>query len=384
MNAERVLFVHAHPDDESIATGGTIATLTARGAEVTVVTCTRGELGEVVSPDLEGLPLDEVRERELEAAMRTLGVRDHRWLGEPGARLPGTAPRRYRDSGMRWAADGRAAPVDDVAPDALTAAEFADVAADIATVIADVRPDAVVSYDDAGGYGHPDHVLVARAARRAADVMVVPYWSIASDGEAGLEVDVVPVLARKRAALEAYRSQLVVDGDRFAGANGRWEPVASTERFRREPAEAPTAEAGYETFAEQGVVSRIFVLGVSLVLGALAGLVLTAAHRDEIAGIPWAALLELVLVAALLVGLRIAFGSRLPPLAAGIGVIGASIVLAMPSAGGAILVQADLPGYLWMFGLPVVVFAVLVRPRGGFRRTGRIERVVVQEGPPAP
>src|SRR3712207_5287908 len=116
---ERVLFVHAHPDDESISTGGTIATLVDRGAAVTVLTCTRGERGEVIPPELahfEGSPdLVPIREEELRKALRELGVVDGRFLGAPNARRPGLPERSYLDSGMRWGADGPE-PVHDAHP----------------------------------------------------------------------------------------------------------------------------------------------------------------------------------------------------------------------------------------------------------------------------
>ena len=88
---ERVLFVHAHPDDESITTGGTMALLVERGSQVTLVTCTRGERGEVIPADLAGLEGDgaalaTVRTEELATALAALGVVDHRFLGGPGAR----------------------------------------------------------------------------------------------------------------------------------------------------------------------------------------------------------------------------------------------------------------------------------------------------------
>src|SRR5690606_31265526 len=112
---EHVVFVHAHPDDETISTGGTIASLVEAGVGVTVVTCTRGERGEVIPPELQhlegdGPALAGVREGELAAAMAALGVTDHRYLGDSNARAAGLAPRRYADSGMVWGADGRPEP----------------------------------------------------------------------------------------------------------------------------------------------------------------------------------------------------------------------------------------------------------------------------------
>ena len=85
--SRRLLLVHAHPDDESINNGATMAAYAARGARVTLVTCTLGELGEVIPPELghlTGTALGEYRLQELTAAMRELGVEDFRQLGGPG------------------------------------------------------------------------------------------------------------------------------------------------------------------------------------------------------------------------------------------------------------------------------------------------------------
>jgi N-acetyl-1-D-myo-inositol-2-amino-2-deoxy-alpha-D-glucopyranoside deacetylase len=385
VDGERVLFVHAHPDDESISTGGTIATLAARGAHVILLVCTRGELGEVVAPDLASRPLGEVRRLELENAARVLGVREVRWLGGDNARLPGTPPRRYRDSGMRWGADGRPEPLDELDREALTSADFADVAADIATVIADTRPDAVVSYDEDGGYGHPDHVLVAAAARRAAQVMVVPFWAVTPTGPADLEIDVTAVADLVREALAGYRSQLIVDRDRFAGANGEWVPLAAVERYRR--LDGPGSELpGFAEaeFSEQGLVSRGLITLGALLFGAVAGTVLTAAHGSTIGGFPVVAVAGLLIVAALLSGLRVVFAARLPAFAASVGLVAASVLLSLPSTGGSELVGDDLASLLWMFGAPVVVFVVMVSPQALPRRTGRIDSAIPSEGPAAP
>src|SRR5690554_2536102 len=110
--SRHVLFVHAHPDDETISTGGTIATLVDAGVGVTVVTCTRGERGEVIPAELvhlegDGPKLAEHRMGELADAMRILGVEDHRYLGEQSARLADLPPRRYLDSGMVWDSSGK-------------------------------------------------------------------------------------------------------------------------------------------------------------------------------------------------------------------------------------------------------------------------------------
>lgn len=159
----RLLLVHAHPDDESIGNGATMARYAQAGAGVTLLTATRGELGEVIPPELAHLTPDELaahRTLELGTAMEALGVQDHRFLVRPDGS-------GYRDSGMVWLEPGRAAIGDDVDPRSLAAADPEEVAGLIAEVVREVRPQVVVTYERGGGYGHPDHVRVHEATMRA-------------------------------------------------------------------------------------------------------------------------------------------------------------------------------------------------------------------------
>jgi N-acetyl-1-D-myo-inositol-2-amino-2-deoxy-alpha-D-glucopyranoside deacetylase len=157
MAGRRLLLVHAHPDDESIETGATMAAYAAAGVAVTLVTCTLGELGEVIPPALahltagSGEALGAHRTCELAAACAALGVRDHRFLGGAG---------RWRDSGMMGL------PSND-APGCFWQADVAAVAAQLAAVVRDVRPQVVVTYDERGFYGHPDHIQAHRVTKEA-------------------------------------------------------------------------------------------------------------------------------------------------------------------------------------------------------------------------
>jgi N-acetyl-1-D-myo-inositol-2-amino-2-deoxy-alpha-D-glucopyranoside deacetylase len=169
---QRLLLVHAHPDDESIATGATMAKYAAEGAGVTLVTCTLGELGEIIPPELAHLAADadgglgEYRIGELAAACAALGVTDHRFLGGPG---------RWRDSGMMGL------PSND-APDCFWQADMDEAAGELLGVIREVRPQVLVSYDDNGFYGHPDHIQAHRVAWRAfelADGAVAKFYATA-------------------------------------------------------------------------------------------------------------------------------------------------------------------------------------------------------------
>lgn len=160
----RLLLVHAHPDDESIGTGATMAAYAAQGAAVTLVTCTRGELGEIIPPELahlaggDGDRLGEYRAGELAAACAALGVTDQRFLGGPG---------RWRDSGMMGLPSNQV-------PGCFWRADADEAAAELAAVIREVAPQVVVTYDANGFYGHPDHIQAHRVTRRAVRVAAGP------------------------------------------------------------------------------------------------------------------------------------------------------------------------------------------------------------------
>jgi N-acetyl-1-D-myo-inositol-2-amino-2-deoxy-alpha-D-glucopyranoside deacetylase len=248
---QRMLLVHAHPDDESIGTGATMAKYAAEGAGVTLVTCTLGELGEVIPPDLAYLAADadgglgEYRIGELAAACAALGVADHRFLGGPG---------RWRDSGMMGLPSNEA-------PDCFWQADVDEAAGDLLDVIREVRPQVLVSYDHNGFYGHPDHIQAHRVARRAfelADGLVTKFYATAvprsvlavtveqmrasertgsvpgggpdfslvesvddlpfgvPDEDVTTEIDATAYLEQKLAAMRAHATQISVDSPFFA------------------------------------------------------------------------------------------------------------------------------------------------------------------------
>ncbi|MGW9177718.1 N-acetyl-1-D-myo-inositol-2-amino-2-deoxy-alpha-D-glucopyranoside deacetylase [Streptomyces decoyicus] len=268
--SRRLLLVHAHPDDESINNGVTMAKYAAEGALVTLVTCTLGEEGEVIPPELAALAPDRddtlgpFRARELAAAMEALGVTDHRFLGGPG---------RYRDSGMMGG-------VQNERPDAFWQAPLDEAAAHLVAVIREVRPQVLVTYDPNGGYGHPDHIQAHRVAMRGAELAARAdfrpelgsaheigkiYWncnprSVVEEGFERLRaaghtfpgiaaVDDVPGVvpdsevtasltgdpaytAAKAAAMRAHYTQIAVDGPFFALSNDLGQPLFGTEHYR--------------------------------------------------------------------------------------------------------------------------------------------------------
>lgn len=159
----RLVFVHAHPDDETLATGIALAHHAALGHEVHVVTATLGEMGEIIPPELAHLGADRDdslgphRAGELAGALSALGVHGHQ-LGGAGT---------YRDSGMILLAHGMAGmpPVPD--PRSLVAADLDQAAARLTALLGELDPDVVVTYDRGGGYGHPDHIVTRRIVERA-------------------------------------------------------------------------------------------------------------------------------------------------------------------------------------------------------------------------
>jgi len=278
--------VHAHPDDETLNNGATMARYAAEGARVVLVTCTRGELGQVIPPELGHLRHDRDgglgghRVRELADAMAALGVTDHRFLDELPAAAPG-APARYHDSGMVWLADGRAGPVPDPAEGAFALADVDVAAARLAALLREVRPQVLVTYEPGGGYGHPDHVQAHRVAHRAVELAArnrpgsphaggwsVPkvYWTVLPrdavrerlrelEGRADLPfpvlaadgplpsmavpdelvttaVDATAHLPAKEAALRAHTTQVVVRDGFWGLADGPGQPLTGVEHYR--------------------------------------------------------------------------------------------------------------------------------------------------------
>lgn len=276
---QRLLLVHAHPDDESIGQGATMAKYAAEGRGVTLVTCTAGEMGEILVPGLEHLAADrddtlgEHRRAELADAMAALGVTDHRFLGGFGT---------YRDSGMKWHEDGHAVAADEVHDNAFWHADLTEAATHLVAVIREVRPQVLVTYDEFGGYGHPDHIQAHRVATYGAALAAVPsyrrdlgeawdipkvYWGamsetrmraglrslrdsgdtttfegmdpdgplppfITSDDNLAAMVDAQDFHEQKMAALAAHKTQITTDGPFFALSNNVGSTAWGIEYYR--------------------------------------------------------------------------------------------------------------------------------------------------------
>jgi LmbE family N-acetylglucosaminyl deacetylase len=218
-----VVFFHAHPDDEAIATAGTMAALADAGHRVVLVTATRGELGEIPDGLLDpGETLAERRKKELDEACRVLGVARQTYLG-------------YLDSGM-------AGEDTNLRPGSFAGADVDAAGASLADLLARESADVLVIYDEHGGYGHPDHIQVHRVGMAAAELASTPIvylstmnrdlvgelaalaedtgWEPPAGSTDGMEemgepasrittaVDVVPWIERKRQAMRAHTSQI--------------------------------------------------------------------------------------------------------------------------------------------------------------------------------
>lgn len=237
LGTNRVVFAHAHPDDETLATGALIQQLTEGGVAVAVVTATRGERGEVVpgsgAPPAGTEALHAHREGELTDALRALGAEGPFFLGEPPARASGWPPRRYTDSGMRWVTPTVAGPGEDAGPDAFTAAPTVEASADLAAFLTAWGAELVVSYDIEGGYGHPDHVRMHHVARQASERTGVPFAEVISIPRDGTPPDQTGVTWYDRSdrldellpALRAHASQYTVDGRDVIHSGGQREPL---------------------------------------------------------------------------------------------------------------------------------------------------------------
>lgn len=279
----RALLVHAHPDDETINNGATMAMYAALGAEITLVTCTRGEEGEVlveehlhkasINDDL----LGDHRVIELSNAMSELGISDFRFLGAPA--------RKYRDSGMMDTEPNNRS-------DSFWQADFNLATDDLLAIIEEVKPHILITYDEFGGYGHPDHIQAHRIAMAAAEKsswkISKIYWNVMPRSviQSGIDkmkeigsdffgaesaedlpfakddsfvttlIDGNPYVELKMAAMRAHATQIEVDGPFFALSNNLGLQVWGDEYYTlvRGDKSGPFDESGRESDLFAGVV----------------------------------------------------------------------------------------------------------------------------------
>jgi N-acetyl-1-D-myo-inositol-2-amino-2-deoxy-alpha-D-glucopyranoside deacetylase len=208
-----LLTVHAHPDDESIATGGVMARYAAEGIRVVCVTCTGGEHGEIVVPEMDTpenhAKLGEIRAEELRRALARLGNVESRKLG-------------YVDSGMMGTPENEA-------PESFWQADLDEAADRLLAIMREVRPHVVVGYNDFGGYGHPDHIRAALIAKAA-------FEKTADDPTTDRPVKLYEA-ARDWTRMDEFRKRAAE-----RGADVWWQPDATESDEQRQEREAQFAK----------------------------------------------------------------------------------------------------------------------------------------------
>ncbi len=277
--ARRMMLVHAHPDDETIGNGATMAKYVAEGAEVCLVTCTLGEEGEVLVDELSHLAADQGDELgqhrlgELKQAMDILGVTDFIRLGGDG---------RFRDSGMAYSDQGHAIARTELREGIFWTTDLLESANELVPLIRQRRPHVLITYNEIGGYGHPDHIQAHRVAMYGYLLAGVPtyrpdlgsswsvprvLWStmsrtrmldgirrireagdtetfkgfdpdgpmmslISPDDDIAAMIDGGPYVQQKLDAMRAHATQITPDGPFFAGVTVLGESMWSQEFYR--------------------------------------------------------------------------------------------------------------------------------------------------------
>ena len=235
-SAKRILLVHAHPDDESLQTGHVMADAIERGAEVFLLTLTRGERGRAKLEELKSLEanpsaMGAFRSGELKNAMAALGVTNYKFAGT----------RAYLDSGMRIGNLG--VPTTPLKLDQMSLAAVSTpvVADDIYQSMVSFKPDAVITYNSKGGYGHPDHkkahdatAMAMRRYRKVVRGKKPTFWVISEPGErATVLIGGETTAEAKKAALQAHASQVTIKRDTYSVASGIEFKFTDPDRLRQ-------------------------------------------------------------------------------------------------------------------------------------------------------
>lgn len=356
----RLLIVHAHPDDESLFTGHVIAHALRGGSEVRVVTLTRGEMGTTEVKDLEYLNEDSqamalFREQELSQSLEAFPGVEHRYLGQ----------RAYRDSGMRinaWGKVGKPRKLDEMS---LSAAGTSVVGEDIASEIKDFKPDVVLTYDSKGGYGHPDHkaahAAVAWAIRHLAKKRIRPQlWEIVEPGKSfDVEFGDEETAEVKRAALLAHSSQIEISGDEIV-YNGKTRMLLTDKERLRKTSPSPLLQL-------KPVLTYLWAVPTGILVG-IAG---TLLHRSvDGSGFPIGLVVALSMVGSLALALRMLRNSRGALYLMSFSLIATVFLMAQRQPGGELFITTELGGNffdsvgnLWAYGSIVLVGLIMVFPQ---------------------
>lgn len=363
---QRLLIVHAHPDDESLFTGHVIAGRLAANAEVMVFTLTRGERGKVKLEELKSLEgnlaaMGAFRSGELREALSAFGDVKHAFAGT----------RAYLDSGMRLNPLGRPAKPRKLDELALSAASTSVIADDILKVIQDFKPDAVLTYNRKGGFGHPDHKMAHEATAMAIRMFAKKrkgrapaFWVIAEPGERfDVQVGDVKTAAIKKAALEAHSSQVSVGAETYSLVQGKEFRYDRTERLRR-ASPNPLVHL-------RPVLTFFWAIPLGFLLG-VAGTLLHQVRATD--GNTIGLLVALVMTGSLALAIRLLRRSRgaLYLLAA---TFAATIFwLSQPQSDGTLFIPGNDIGNIWAYGSLGLVAAIILSPNirpGSWRKSAR-------------
>jgi N-acetyl-1-D-myo-inositol-2-amino-2-deoxy-alpha-D-glucopyranoside deacetylase len=367
-NAKRLLVVHAHPDDESIFTGHIIADRLAAGAEVYVLTLTRGERGKVKLEELKGLEgqlraMGAFRTGELKVALSE--------LQKAGPKLQHSfaGTRAFLDSGMRINQMGRPTKKSRTDEMALAAASTAVIAEDIERVMNEFKPDAILTYNAKGGYGHPDHKMAHHATAmairhyRRQKRRAPQFWVLAEPKERfDVAIGDAKTAVFKRAALEAHSSQVSIFAETFS--------IGSTE-IRYDAPERIRKATPSPLVHLLPLLTFFWAIPLGVLLG-LSGTLLHSIKTTDTAQFPIGLSVALTMVACLALALRLLRNSRGALYLMTLSFITSVYWLSQEQPGGEVLIVSNQIGDTWVYGSMAICAFVMLFPRlnpGSWRRS---------------
>jgi N-acetyl-1-D-myo-inositol-2-amino-2-deoxy-alpha-D-glucopyranoside deacetylase len=365
---QRLLIVHAHPDDESLFTGHVIAERLAANAEVMVFTLTRGERGKVKLEELKSLEgnlaaMGAFRSGELREALAAFGDVKHAYAGT----------RAYLDSGMRLNPLGRPTKPRKLDELALSAASTSVIADDILNVIQAFKPDAVVTYNRKGGFGHPDHKMAHEATAMAIRMFAKKrkgrapaFWVIAEPGERfDVQIGDATTAVIKKAALEAHSSQVSIGAETYSIVAGKEFRYDRTERLRQ-VSPNPLVH-----------IRPVLTFFWAIPLGFLLGIAGTLLHQVRATGDSGAAIgliVALVMTGSLALAIRLLRRSRGALYLVAATFASTIFWLSQPQADGSLLIPGNDSGTIWAYGSLGLIAAIILFPNiraGSWRKSAR-------------
>lgn len=358
-NAKRLLVVHAHPDDESIFTGHIIAERLAAGAEVYVLTLTRGERGKVKLEELKGLEgqlraMGAFRSGELRVALSE--------LQKAGSKLHHSfaGTRAFLDSGMRINSMGRPTKKSRTDEMALASASTSVIAEDIERVMNEFKPDAILTYNSKGGYGHPDHKMAHHATAmairhyRRQKRRAPQFWVIAEPNERfDVAIGDAKTAKFKRAALEAHSSQVSIFPETYS--------IGSTETRYDAPERIRKATPSPLVHLLP-LLTFFWAIPLGILLG-LSGTLLHSVKTTDTSEFPIGLAVALTMVASLALALRILRNSRGALYLMTASFLTTVYLLSRPQPGGEVLIVANQVGDTWVYGSMAICALIMLFPK---------------------